>query len=202
MEIIRRIGELIGYYEMDGTRRASVWVGLVAIVQCLFIYTSTRRDRILIMKLISDLLWSVQYYLFGSLTGAVLTFVAVGRETVFYNRGKHKWADSRAWMWIFIAVMMISPVIETVTSGFSPVILIPAAASALAVIGLYSSDTVVTKSLMLVASLMYLAYNLILKNYISTLGAAAPAISTVIGLINEIRARRTEKSGKPETPED
>ncbi len=204
MNLIETADRLLGFSAADPMRKAAIIVGLAAVIENLFIFTSNKRERIIVLKIVSDMLWVVQYALFGTPTGSVLNLIAVGRETVFYNRGRRKWADSPAWMWFFIAIMLASPVYESVTSGFTPLLLLPAVGSALAVVGFYCQKTAVTKAFLLVASLAYLVYNSITGNFMGVLGTAAPVVSTSIGLIHELfrgRGKRAEEEA-PGTDEE
>ena len=68
-------------------------VGFVAMAVALFIYTFHTRKRILLCKLLADLLWVVHYVLLGALSGAVINGINALREGVFYHRDK-RWASS------------------------------------------------------------------------------------------------------------
>ena len=194
--------KLTGYGELQGTQIAAFWIGVVAVIETLLIYISNRRERILALKMLSDILWSVQYLLFGSLTGGILCGIAIGRDFVFLNRGRRKWADHTAWLWVFIALMMISPVVDSVVNGFRFLYLLPAVGSAMAVVALFVKNTVATKSIMLVCSLLYLIYNIVTGNFMSIVGSVAPIISTTVGLIHElISAIKRRKEGEEEKEE-
>ena len=194
MNIIEIADRLFGWSAAGPAVRAAIIVGLCASVESLFIYVSNRRERIIAMKIVSDVLWAVHYALFGSATASLLNCLAIGRETVFYNRGRKKWADSRIWMWVFIAAMLSSPVLESVTSGFRLLLLLPAVGSALAVVGFYCKNTVATKLLLFASTLLYLIYNTAEGNAMGVIGTIGPIVSTLAGLIHEIAARRAAKT--------
>ncbi len=184
---------LTGYSSATGARAAAFWLGLVAVIHCLFVFMSNKRDRIFIQKVISDALWGLQYLLFGSLTAALIYLFAIGRDVVFFFRGKRAWADKRIWMWVFIVLMMLSPLADFVSGGFKLYLLLPAAGSALTVVSFYGQNTLVTKILMVISCCMYLVFTIRIGNFMSFLGTAATLISSVIGLVHELIALRRRK---------
>ncbi|MBQ7171357.1 MAG: YgjV family protein [Clostridia bacterium] len=190
--------QLTGYSSATGTRAAAFWLGLVAVIHCLFVFMSNKRDRIFIQKVISDVLWGLQYLLFGILTSALIYLFAIGRDVVFYFRGKRAWADRRLWMWVFIVLMMLSPLADFISGGFSLYLLLPAAGSALTVVSFYGQNTLVTKILMVISCCMYLVFTVKIGNFMSFLGTSATLISSVVGLLHEWIALRQKKRGAPE----
>ena len=195
------IDRLFGFSEADPVRKAAIIVGFVVVIEGFFIYLSNRREKIIALKIISDVLWALQYALFGTLTASLNNLFAVGREVVFYHRGRKKWADSIGWMWFFIVLMLLSPVYEIVTEGFTPVILLPAVASALAAVAFYCTNRIVTKSLMLTCTVMYLIYNVIYSNAMGIIGTFGPITSTVAGLIHEFAEINRQKKNEGEKTE-
>ena len=104
-------------------------------------------------------------------------------------------------MWFFIVLMLLSPVYEIVTEGFTPVILLPAVASALAAVAFYCTNRIVTKSLMLTCTVMYLIYNVIYSNAMGIIGTFGPITSTVAGLIHEFAEINRQKKNEGEKTE-
>jgi hypothetical protein len=96
-------------------------IGYVAVAEGFLIFLSSRRDRILIFKFIADVLWTASHLFLGNYTGAILNGIAVGRESVFYNRDKRKWASTRLWLLFFLAVTAASPMYSLISGkeGFS-----------------------------------------------------------------------------------
>ena len=105
-------------------------VGYVAIAESVFIFISNKREKILIFKLIDDALWFTNMVLMGAYTGAVLNAIAIVREIIFFNRGKKKWATHKFWLFFFMIVMLVSPVL----TWAGPVSILPAMGSCVAVI--------------------------------------------------------------------
>ena len=163
-------------------------VGVFVILWSIIVYTRRKRDSILVCKLISDAASIVQYLLCGAYTGAALNVVMCGREVVFFNRCKHKWACGRWWLWIFVIVISLMPFVtatQPIFSSFWFVNVLPALGSALAVVGLYNKSPKVTRLYSLVGLCLWLAYVVLVQNWISVVGNVISIVSVIVGLVGD-----------------
>ena len=160
-------------------------LGALGILIGLFIYVSKNRKTIVLSKFISDVVWMLNYLLLGAYTGAVLNAVAMGREAVFYNRGKKRWASCVSWLPIFLIISLVTPISEFIGGAFTPVSILPAVGSAVAVLSLYSIDTLRMRYLGILAYSFWLIYNIILANPTAAISTVMVLISCVIGIIRE-----------------
>ena len=101
--------------------------GAAAIAEGFCIYFSRTRQRILIFKFISDLLWCCNYLCLGNLTGALLNVVGMTRETVFYLRDKKKFFASPLWLLLFLIATAASPTYSLLSGKEGLLALLPAA---------------------------------------------------------------------------
>ena len=69
-------------------------LGVLALGENAFIFLSRKRERILQLKLLSDILWMGNYLLLGAYTGAALNGIAILRELVFLQRDCRRWFSS------------------------------------------------------------------------------------------------------------
>ena len=76
--------------------------GILGIISVVIIYQQKDNQRLLLWKLTSDILWIVHYAALKNYSVVVITLVAVLRSFVLYHHDR-KWAQSKAWLWIFIA---------------------------------------------------------------------------------------------------
>ena len=171
-------------------------LGWMNVTLSLFIYVSNRRDRILILKLCSDLLSASNMFMCGfRVAGAFACSAAILRESLFLCRTRYKWADHRYWMFAIMGLMALSPAVDFAARGsFDPLSLLPAAGSLIAAAGLFSRRTLTLKILMFVSCIPYLLYNLLIYtsgavsvslNVPGMVGAAIPMVSTSIGIVHE-----------------
>lgn len=173
-------------------------IGFVGVAISILIYAGRTRARILICKFISDVLWFANYILLGAYTGALLNLIAMARETVFYNRGVKKWASHRIWLYVFMLLTLLSPILEWVKlGGFSWVPLLPATGSILAVISFYSNRPRVMRYFGFAAQAFWLVYGFMLVNISSIVCGILTILSAVIGMIREARAKAKTSDPAP-----
>jgi hypothetical protein len=179
-ETLKLIGEIIGF---------------VAIGENFLIFLSNRRERILIFKFISDVLWAANNILLGGYTGAILNVVAMGRETVFYNRDKRRWASSPIWLAVFLLVTAVSPVMSLISGKEGWYAILPALGSMAAVIGFYSRKPAITRYVSFLANGLWLIYAVFVHNISSIVCNIVLLTSAVTGLILAyVNKKRIEKN--------
>ncbi len=169
-------------------------IGIVAIVEGFFIFLSSKREKILIFKFISDALWVVNQLLIGGYTGALLNGIAMGREMVFYNRDKHKWASSPVWLIVFMIVTAISPVVSLVSGKEGWYAILPALGSMAAVVGFYVRRPALTRYISFLANGLWLVYNIIIRNISASVSGVilllSAAVGTVLMLVQQRKLKR------------
>ena len=175
-------------------------IGFVAIGENFFIFLSNRREHILIFKFISDILWGVNNLLLGGITGAILNLVAMGRETVFYNRDKRRWASSPVWLVVFLVITAISPVLSLVSGKEGWYAVLPALGSMAAVIGFYSRKPAITRYVSFVANGLWLVYAIFVWNISSIVCnivlLTSAVIGTLLAAVNKQKAANSATDGE------
>lgn len=173
-------------------------LGVIGIALGFFIYLSKIRTRIILCKFISDVVWFFNYLFLGAYTGAILNLIAMGRETVFYNREKHRWASHRIWLYIFLLLTLISPILEWVEAGaFLWIPLCPAVGSMFAVVSFYSKKPRLMRYMGYCAQILWLAYSIGIGNVTASISSSLILLSAVIGNIRESRAsKKSDENGE------
>jgi len=159
-------------------------IGYIAIAENLFLFLSIKRERVLIFKLISDVLWALNMAFLSienkaNLTGAILNAIGIFREIVFYNRLSKNWAKSKFWLFFFIGVTLISPIV----SWNGPISLLPAFGSIFAVILFYSKSTDYMRYLSFLAQGLWLVYASVIISVPAIISNAIMILSSIIGII-------------------
>ena len=174
------------------------WIcGTLGILMSVLLYAGRTRSHILIFKLISDVLWVINYLLLGAYTGAVLNFIGVFRESVFFNRDRRKWASHRIWLYVFLSLTLLSPTLEFLKiGGFSWIPLLPAVGSMLAVISFYSRRPQVMRYFGIAAQSLWILYSALVWNPTAFISSVLVFVSIVIGMIREAMAKRGASSKK------
>lgn len=81
--------------------------GILAIVFKMSETQLKRRSLIITFASISTGCWMCYYLLNGNLTSALISVIAIIKYIIFAQREKHKWADSKWWLYGFLVVQII-----------------------------------------------------------------------------------------------
>ena len=168
---------------------ASQILGLFLCSLSFFVYSCKKREHILLVKLTSDTLSSIQQAMAGATTGALICTIGITRDLVFYNRGRKEWASHIVWLFIYIVAMSISPFF----TWQGPISLLPATGSALAVVAFYCKKPLHIRLIGLLAQLLWLIYTVLSLNLVSAIQNVILIVSILLGLLRDYREYRREK---------
>ena len=160
---MKLISEILGF----------IGVGLNAVV-----YQQKKRDRLLIFKLISDVVWMLHYGLMGNYSGAAVATIGIARESTFLVTDK-KGMDRRPFLLVFLGCACFS-VWLTWGGWFS---VLPATASFLSVISFWQQKPRVSRLLALPISACMVIYSTMVGSYAGIANEIFTVTSTVIGII-------------------
>ena len=171
-------------------------IGYIGVAGSLLLYAGKTRGRILLYKFVLDALWFVNLLLVGGYTGAILNFICMGREIVFYNRSRKAWASHRVWLYVFLALTLLSPAFEWIKLGaFTWPPVLPAIGSLIAVVSFYTERTTAMRILGFAAQVFWLIYGIILDNKSSIICGVLTLLSVVIGMVREwLSKRKSERA--------
>ena len=166
--------------------------GTAGIIISLSIYAGKSRANIITCKFVSDVVWAINYLCLGAYTPALLNVIAMARETVFYNRHKRKWAASKIWLYVFVALVLISPAVDLFTAdSFSIMPFFPAVGSTFAVISFYNRNTKNMRIFGLIAQSLWLIYGFKPFNPTGIISCILTIISIAIGFFRETYQKKT-----------
>jgi len=153
-------------------------IGFLGIISTVIIYQQKSRAGLLVCKLVSDIIWFLQYAILGAWSGAAISIIAIIRELVFINRNK-KWANSPVWLVVFLVLSAVCGIItwKNIYSVF------PCIASALAVIGFWIGNPRLSRFLSYPISFCMLTYDISNLAFMATANELLTIGSSVIGNI-------------------
>ena len=163
--------------------------GIAGIVANFAIYQQKDRKHLLMVKLLSDTLWTAHYCSLFAWSGAAVCAIGMLRETVFINQNK-KWASSKIWLLIFLVLAIISAVL----TWQSPLSILPAFASILAVFSYWRGEPKLTRILGLFISAAFLTYDVYCGSYMGIVNEIFTLTSVTIGFVRDIRTKNAHKS--------
>lgn len=176
-------------------------LGILLIFPSMFFLFPRDKRKILKIKLFLDIMNTIQYALIGAYAGAVLNFIMCGREIIFLNKGKKRWADSHVWFFVFILLVLVSPVYSIVSGKEGWLAIMPACGSVIAVIALGQENPHRLRILAVVGSVPWLIYAIITGNIgatVTNILVVSAGIAAVFknlakdGLIGKNRPKKEE----------
>ena len=163
-------------------------IGIIAMVFNIGSYQQKRQQSIIAWQLFNTTLFTVNFFMLGAYTGALLNAIGIVRAIVFLNKEKLK-TNHPLWLVGFIAVYVLSYVF-TFTLLKKPFTTVNAIVEILPVIGMTATTVAFrcktaksTRLLGLISAPTWLVYNIVSRSIGATCCAAFCLISIIIGLI-------------------
>lgn len=133
--------------------------------------------------------WVLYYLLNANLTSALISFIAIVKYVIFFQREKHKWANSVWWLYFFIAVQLV-------VCAFTYKDLTSILSTSAGLLGTFAYFTISPKKYrytLLFCQLCWVANGLINLYYVALLSDLIATISIIAAII---RFTITEKNKK------
>ncbi|MBE6591046.1 MAG: YgjV family protein [Ruminococcaceae bacterium] len=162
-------------------------VGVIGIVFSLLSFQFSSRKLILLFQMTASLMFSLQLFMVNAITGGCLDLISFVRTLFFLNNTK-KWASSRVWLFVFIALMVASG-IYTYENGWS---LLPIAGSVLSTVALWMKDPKKIRLISLLVGPCWIVYNLVHGAHTGALNEVLAMSSIILGLVRHDRNTKKE----------
>ena len=180
-------------------------LGGIAILENVFIFLSLKRENLLKLRCLSDLLWISSFVCLGGYSAAVLNAIDAVATVVYAMRGRRAGFD-RTWIpCLFIVGSLSSPIAEWITGGFSFRPLLCAAGSTLMLIALWQEKPDRTRCIAIFSDVLWLIYSWLVPSVSGVVCNVVLIVSTIIGIFSSCRSkkeagiRRMEKEEKYRT---
>lgn len=129
-------------------------LGILALVIMVLSYQQKERKTLLYFQMASNACFAVSYFMLGGVSFAVMSLINIARSFVF-SKEDTKWGQSCVWLYVFLAV----PVISGILTWESPLSLLVIAATVVLTLALYSKDGKRMRRLFLLPPVLYISYN-------------------------------------------
>lgn len=153
-------------------------IGGFGILFSLLSFQFANRKYILLSQTTASLLFSLQLFMVGAVTGGCLDLISFVRSLIFLNNQK-KWASSKLWLVGFVVVMIVTGIF-TWENAWS---ILPVIGSILSTVALWMKDGKHIRMISLLVGPCWLVYNLINGAYTGAFNEILAMTSIVIGLI-------------------
>lgn len=157
--------------------------GAIAIFENIFVFLATKREKILKLRCLSDLLWIASFLCLGGYTAAVLNAVDAVATVVFCYREKCKRLDHAAVPLVFVLLSLSSPIAEWISGGFSLRPVLCVAGSTLMLIALWQKKPNFTRYIAMASDVLWLVYSLMVPSISGAVCNAVLILSTGIGIL-------------------
>lgn len=153
-------------------------VGLVGLVLSLLSFQQSNRKRIMIFQMIASLSFSAQLFMLGAITGGCLDIISFVRTLIFSKNDK-KWAKSPIWLFVFIAIMVITSIL-TWHNIYS---ILALAGSVLSTIAFWMKTPKNIRLVSLMVGPCWFVYNILNHAYTGAINELIAMASIVISLL-------------------
>ena len=164
-------------------------LGILGIITTVMVYQQKERKKMLIWKLITDLVWILHYYLLGGYSACAITVVAIFRSIVFMNNDK-KWAQGRKWLYIFLTASLVMSLL----AWQGPITLLTLGSSIISIVAYWMPKPGSTRLLTVPAAVLYLTYTILCKSKEGFICELFLLSSTIVGIIRHDIPRRNKKN--------
>ena len=153
-------------------------LGLIGLGFGVAAFQSSRHKSIVLLKLLNELVFAVQYVLLGAYTGAVMNLISCVRNYI-YAKSVEKGRSTTPWIFIFSGIIVLSGIL----SWSSPLSLIPVAAKLLtcAAYGMKNPRTV--RILTFPSSIGWIVYNAVYHSAGGVLNEVFTMASIAISMV-------------------
>lgn len=166
-------------------RIAATLVGVAGIGANALIYQQKTGKKLLLYKLLSDLLWAIHYLLLGGYGGFAISCIGVVRESIFLHQ-RFRWARSKGWLLLFVALAVGSAALTWKT----PMNLLPAIASVISVFGFWRNQPALSKLLAFPISFCMLTYDCYVSSYMGIVNEVMTLLSATVAVVRLRKEKR------------
>jgi hypothetical protein len=154
-------------------------IGIIGFLLVVISFQIDNRKWILYLLLVANLMFCIHFYLLDSLTGSVINLIGMLRAYIFNQRTEKKWMDNQAFMYMFITTLVIVGTItwEGIFSFF------PTTASIIQTVALWMKSTTKIRIICLIASPLWLIYNIHSSSIAGILTETFSSASIIIAII-------------------
>lgn len=163
-------------------------IGYVAMALCIFAYQAKTRRYILLIQGLGCILWTLQFFLLGSYAGMLLNAVNAARNITYAFIERYKFSSSPFCLGITIAVCLSMLFVTIPGEGWLGIF--PVVATSLASVAFFMRKERLVRSLYLVASPVWMVYDIINGSIGGTICEAFSIISIVIALLRFKKEKR------------
>lgn len=153
--------------------------GIIAMLVKVCEFQLKTRNKIIIFATIASCSWFIYFILQGDFASAFSNLILIIQGIIFYQRGKHKWASSIIWLFVFIGAQAVFGILTFKTA----LDLFPIFGGAFLTVAYFVMQEKRYRLIVIFGMSLWLL-NSITKGYLlATINDASCVISAIIGLV-------------------
>jgi len=177
------------FIQLTNQEIASYVFGIIGMIGFVASFQCKKRWLLLVLQSVALLAFGIQYYLLGSVIGLITEIICVVRNLCFCFRDKNKFFKS-IWLPIsFIAIELV-PGVLTFTGW---ICILPIAGFIIQTIALCFEKEIANRAVFLIASPIWLSYNLLNKAWFGAITDVLNITSIIIAIIRLTKLSKKEK---------
>ena len=150
--------------------------GMICSVAC---FQANTHKHIMGWQIATNLLFAVQYLMFGALSGFVINIISLLRSAIFYFKGQAKWADWKGWL----PLIMITVIIAGFFTYDGWVSLLPVGAVLVNTVSFSFTNPKMVRATILTASPMWLTYHAMNHSLGGVIAETIGILSVLVGML-------------------
>jgi hypothetical protein len=154
-------------------------IGFIGLTLAFISFQSNKRHLILIFLGISQFFYAVHFAFLGGWTAFAMNIVGMTRSFLFTQKGKKKWLENNAMMYLFILCFWIAGILSW--SGWISVL--PILAMTIETVSLWMKNPTRIRFIILFPRPMWFTYNFIYRSYPGMLSEIFVISSIISGII-------------------
>jgi len=154
-------------------------VGMIGLVFAIISFQNNKRNLILVFLGLSQICFITHYALLGVWTAVSMNIVGAARTFFFIFRGRKKWMDSDAVMYVFICLFFIAGIL----SWQNWLSLLPVMAMAIETFGLWQEAPRKIRFIVIVPRPLWITYNVLHGSYAGVLTELFVVISLITAIM-------------------
>lgn len=152
--------------------------GACALVSCALSYQATKKKNFLIIQLITNIFYGIQYLILKAYSGFLSSAILLIKNTLFYNFEKRNKKIS-IWILLVFEIAFITAGILTYNGIYS---LIPIFIHSVYTFGTWVKDLRITYTIGIGSAILWIIYGFVVKAHISIIASIIELIASILGL--------------------
>lgn len=154
-------------------------IGFLALAIIVMVFQVDRRRKMLYLKAVASVLFTIHFALLGAWTGSALNGVNVFRCSIFSLKNQYKWAHHAFWLYLFLGFIWAA----TLISWQGYISLLPMAGMTFGSIAFWMSDPKKIRTIALITPVAWFTYNFLSGSYPGMATDTLLFLSNLIGII-------------------